>query len=115
VNLSIEDPKYFSAVSMAADKDGAAIEVRHQEKGLFQIGWADADQIDATVKIQESVDGTGWVDISGATATLDAASGTKAIRMPRDNVVGSYVRAVFSNGTCAAGTVTVKYFFQGAR
>lgn len=111
---NIELPTYLNAISMAADKNGDSIDVRHQVKGLFQATWSGADQTDATVKAQESNDGSNWTDISGATATLNAASGTKVVRMTRDNILGAYVRIVFDNGTCGAGSLTVKYFFQGA-
>lgn len=109
-----EDPAYLSAISMATDKSGAAIDTRHQVKGLFQVTWSGADQVDATVKAQESNDGSNWTDISGKTATLDAASGSKTVRLAPADLLGAYVRLVFDNGTCAAGTLTVKYFFQGA-
>jgi hypothetical protein len=100
---------------MAANKDGDAIDVRGALAGIVHLAWTGASATDATVKVQESGDGTNWKDVASASATVGAASGSAIIKLTSDVLLSPWLRAVFTKNTETTGTVTVGYFFKGNR
>ncbi len=113
MGYSNKEEVYWSAVSLAANKDGDAIEARNVSSGAVAIVWAGASATDAVVKLQESVDGTTWFDISSMTKTVGAASGSGLLKLTRDILLSPYIRAVLTKNSESTGTVTVRYFLKG--
>jgi len=105
---------YWSAVSLAANKTGDSVELRHVSSGTVEVVWADATATDAVVKLQESVNGA-WFDIASQTVTISAATGTKLFKLTRDILLSPMIRAVLTKNTETTGTVTISYFFKGDR
>lgn len=114
-----KEDTYFTAQSLAADAFGDWIDARHIKMGSFSLDWADAAATDAVVKVQQShskpTDGTGAFDISGASATIGAASGTALIELLQDEITCPWIRLAIVDNTESAGTVNAKYFFKGDR
>lgn len=110
-----EAQKYFDATDLSADLDGDAVDVREQDSGGFFMTWSGASATDAVVKAQESGDKTNWQDISSASVTIGAASGTDFIKLTADVLQLPYVRLVIVHNSESSGTVTAGYFFKGKR
>lgn len=103
--------RLLDAYTLSANKDTDALDVRHADRGAIVLVWSAAAATDAVVKLQESMDKTTWFDISGATQTLSAASGSKKFSLA--SVELPYVRAVLTKNTETAAVVTLKHFFKG--
>jgi hypothetical protein len=71
----------------------------------------DLDQADATVKIQHSADDVNYEDIVGGSITL-AAGDSAQVLTPVVDLGMSFYRAVYDNGTVAAGDVKVIFSFN---
>ena len=111
MGLLIDEKTHWSGVSLAADKNGDPIEVRYfKSMGLF-LTWADASATDAVVKLQFSFDGTNFYDISGATQTIGAASGSKLFEIA--TLAYPYLRVVLTKNTETTGTATIKFIMRG--
>lgn len=65
---------------------------------------------DATIKLQDSIDGLNWNDVDGATITIASGGSSNIIRYT--NFATGYIRAVFSKGTNSAGTLSAILFFK---
>lgn len=105
----------WSAQSIAEDANGSAIEVRNVACGSLVLVWADAAATDAVVKLQESNDGTTWVDIANQTKTIGAATGSHVFKLTRDILLCAYIRPVIVDNSESAATASLKYFFKGDR
>lgn len=91
-----------------------ALEVRELSSGCAFVSWSAAAATDATVKLQAAMTVSGpWEDISGATKTIGAATGTG--RLALSDVGFPYLRAVGTVGSETAALVTIRYYFKGAR
>lgn len=106
---------YVSGQSLAADANLAALDVRNQSRGCFLVTWSGASATDATVKLQESADGTNWDDITSMSVTIAAASGHKVFKLKADDLLLPLVRAVVTNNSETTGTCTIRYFLKGDR
>lgn len=115
MGYSNKENDYWKDQSLAVDADGDEIDVRYVTRGAIQISWSGASATDAVVKAQESVNGTGWEDISGKTVTIGAASGSDIWKFTADELACPRIRLVVSNGTETTGIATVTYFFKGDR
>lgn len=105
---------HWTAQSLAEDANGEAIDVRNVACGSLVLVWADAAATDAVVKLQESMDGTTWKDITSQTVTIAAATGTHVFKLTRDVLLCPLIRPVIVDNTESAGTASLKYFFKGA-
>jgi hypothetical protein len=76
----------------------------------FDVVTTGFNQADATIKIQQSVDGTNWVDVENGSISL--GSGANNYAMVITNVCHKYFRTVFAHGTNSAGTITSKLTFN---
>ncbi len=115
MGYSNKEDTYWDAVSLAANLNGDAIETRNVCRGEVQLVWTGASATDAVVKLQESVDGTTWFDISTMSKTISAASGSNLFKLTFDILLSAYVRAVLTKNSETAGTATIKYLFKGDR
>jgi hypothetical protein len=79
-------------------------------KGLLAVNvTAFAGGTNVTVKLQHSVDGNTWSDVSGATTSALTATGAVAVAF--NGFVGPYVRAVSTvTGTFTSLTVTTDIY-----
>lgn len=112
-----EEPAYWVEKPLAEDYSSVNdwIDVRTVSSGSFYLTWVDAAATDAVVKCQEThdkTDTTGF-DISGATVTIGAATGTGLIKLSA--IDSPYIRLVIVDNAESAGTVNARYFFKGAR
>ena len=110
-----EAPKYLNAVGLDADSNGVTVDVREQDSGCFFVSWSGASETDAVVKAQESGDGTNWKDISSASITIGAATGSDIYKLTADVLQAPYFRLVIVANSETSGTVTGGYFFKGKR
>ena len=106
---------YWDTQSLAEDVDGSAIEVRNNSAGAFWLVWSGAAATDAVVKAQESGDGTNWLDISGKSVTIAAATGKGVIKLTAAELLLPYLRLSIVDNTESAGSITVRHFFKGDR
>jgi hypothetical protein len=109
---NIEQRGYVGLAAMSASADGDAIDVRDVRSGSFFVKWSGASAADATLKIQESGNKEDWVDVSGKTVTIAAASGYSIIKFADADLQSPYLRAVFTKNAEATGPLTVDYFFK---
>lgn len=103
----------FNGVAMSANKNSDAIDVRDVNDGSIGILWSGASAVDGVVKMQYSLDGTNWDDISGVSHTLGAAAGYKILNMT--SLAVPYVRVNYNKGTNAAGTLTIRSMFKSLK
>lgn len=94
----------------SASFNSPAISVGHWKWLSFVFTWTGFNQVDATVTIQVSNDGTNWDTKSDAsddpvTYTFAAASGTHGISF-NGVVTEAYYRVAFVHGTNSAGTIS---------
>ena len=115
MSYSNKEETYWSAVSLAANKDGDSIESRNCACGEIQGVWSGATATDAIYKLQESVDGTTWFDVSSMSKTVGAASGTSLWKLTMDILLSPYLRVVLAKNSESTGTVTIKFYLRGAR
>jgi hypothetical protein len=106
---------HLDAISLAANLNGDAVEVRNCNSGAMVLVWSGASATDAVVKLQESMDQTTWVDIATQTKTLNAASGSNVFKLTMDVLKLPYIRAVLAKNSETTGTATIKYLFKGDR
>ena len=76
----------------------------------MQVITASFSTADATIKLQQSNNGTDWDDITDSQLTL--ASGSASQSLVVTYLASSFIRAVFSKGTNAAGTFQVILSFK---
>lgn len=110
-----KEDTYWTDQSLAEDANGSRLEVRNNSCGMFSLVWASAAATDAVVKLQDSVDGENFFDVSGKSVTIGAATGSGAIRLTAAELVAPWLRLVVVDNSESAGTITVKYFFKGDR
>ncbi len=115
MGYSSKEETYWSGVSLAANYDGQSIETRNVACGEVALVWSGAAATDATVKLQESIDGSTWFDISTMSKTIAAASGSGLFKLTRDILMSSYIRAVLTKNSETTGTVTIKFLLKGDR
>lgn len=106
---------YWSDVSLAANLNGDAIDVRCCGSGALALVWTGASATDAVVKLQESMDQATWFDIATQTKTVGAAAGTNLFKLTKDVMKCPYIRAVLTKNTETTGTATIKFLFKGDR
>lgn len=109
------DAAQTTAQSLAEDLNGLPLEVRNNSCGMISLVWSGAAATDAVVKVQDSVDGIAFYDISGKTVTIAAAAGSGAIKLTSAELLGAYIRLVITDNTESAGTITAKFIFKGDR
>lgn len=110
-----EQRNYLDAFSLAEDANGDWIEARNVSSGSFAIVWTGASATDAVVKVQQSHDKTTVFDISGASATIGAASGSSLIELLATEISCPWIRLAVVDNTESTGTVTAHYFLKGDR
>lgn len=72
-----------------------------------QVNATGLNTADSVVKLQDSIDGTNFIDITGATLTLSSGSSNNMFRVT--NLIGRKIKVVFTKGTNSAGTLDVHY------
>lgn len=103
--------KDYIAGNADTNANGATIDVFAVCKttAALQVIAAGLSHADATMKVQESNDGTNWVDVSGATITLASGASSPVLAWtPRCR----YARTVYTKGANTAGTYTSKIFYR---
>jgi hypothetical protein len=73
--------------------------------GAFQVSWASHNLGNAYAKLQTTVDGTNYQDISGTVQTFTSGSSSIVYRLT--DIGEPTVRFVYDAGTNTAGTVSV--------
>jgi hypothetical protein len=96
-----------AGTSAAASFNSSAIDTIGYQYLSVQINATSLSAADGIVKLQDSNDGTNWTDITGATLTLAAGSSPNMIRDTANT--GRYIRAVWTFGTNASGTLQMIY------
>jgi hypothetical protein len=94
-----------SAQSLAADYTDTARNFTGIKTVSYQVIWTSADAVDATVKLQASLDGTNFEDY-GTTYTMNAAAGNHAFAIT-DRGALQYFRIVYSHGSNTTGTMNI--------
>jgi hypothetical protein len=115
LGYSNKEDTYWSAVSLAANYDGDAIETRNIDLGLMTLVWEGATATDAVIKLQRSLDKTTWFDIASQTKTIGAASGSFEYELTPANLSSGWIRALLTKNTETTGTATLKYLLKGDR
>lgn len=92
-----------SSTVSTADFSGAAIEATGYRWVGVQFVATNLNTADGVVKIQDSINGTEFNDITGASITV--ASGTTSNMIRYTSFTGKYVRVLWSKGTNTAGTM----------
>ncbi len=91
--------------SLDANFDAVAV-LSYHKTVIVQIDAVGLDQADGNLKIQESLNGgTTWIDVAGANVTMAAGASSELISI--QDFSGKLLRAVWSNGTNAAGTIDI--------
>lgn len=86
------------------------INVLSYSMAAVQFIGASLDTNDGVIKLQDSLDGSNWNDISGMSLTITAGASVNMLRVP--NLTGAYLRAVWTKGTNTTGTVTAKIILK---
>lgn len=102
----------IESFTLSADRLSDKIDVQNCAKGSIAMTWSGALATDAVVKVQESNDGSTWFDISGATVTLAAATGSKKFAIDPDML---FIRINGTKNTESAAVCVFKTFFRGSR
>lgn len=76
----------------------------------LQMNATGLDAADGVIKLQDSLDGTNFTDISGASITV--ASGASINMIRNTAFTGKHVRAVWTKGANAAGTFELLLMFK---
>lgn len=93
----------FATANADTNRDSDSIEffTKGKTSMALQIVATGLNAADATVKVQESNDGTNWVDVSGASITLASGASYPVLSItPRCR----FNRYVYTKGTVSAGT-----------
>lgn len=115
MGYSNKEDTYWSAVSLAADKTGDAIETRNIDLGLMTLVWTGATAVDAVIKLQRSLDQITWFDITSQTKTIGAATGSHEYELTPANLSSGWIRATLTKNSETTGTATLKYLLKGDR
>lgn len=103
----------LTGTSLGANLTGDTFEVSNQSCGAISVAWSGASAVTAVLKVQESVDGINFKDMSGKTVTIGAASGADLIKLNQDEMLSPFIRVVLTKNTETTGTFTARYFFKG--
>lgn len=119
VNTVRTAPSYYEETLIAGGTSASAANITTSASNVlgasykyvaFQLNATSLDAADGSIKIQDSLDGTNFSDITGASITV--ASGT-SVNMIRDTAfTGKYIRAVWTKGSNTAGTLQGLLFFK---
>lgn len=92
---------------MSSDFDGASVKVeRALHLSVIAVVSSSSGLSSASVKLQESNDGTNWVDISGASENLTADGAVLVERL--SNFSSAYIRAVYATSG-GSGNLDLQY------
>ena len=94
-----------STQSLAASYTDTARNFLGIKSCSFQVVWATADAVDATIKLQASLDGTNFEDY-GTAYTMNAAAGNHAFAIT-DRGALQYFRIVYTKGSNTTGTMNI--------
>ena len=108
---NLEERGGISGLSMAADANGTPLDARGVVRGSVQYVWSGASATNATIKLQQSNNGTNWHDISGSSVTVAAASGAGLVEM--SGITTALIRAVFTRNAETTGTITAHFMLKG--
>jgi hypothetical protein len=103
--------KEYFAGNANANANGDSIEtfLLAKSTATLQFIATSLSHADGTVKLQESNDGTNWVDVSGASLTLAAGSSCPVLSFtPRCR----YNRFVYTKNSNSSGTYTSKIYYR---
>ena len=76
----------------------------------FQFNATSLNAADGVIKLQDSLDGTNWNDITGATITVATGTSTNMIRYTA--FTGSFIKAVWTKNSVSAGTISGNFLFK---
>ena len=111
MGFSNKQGNFLSAVPMVTSIDSESIDIPELGLGGCQVTWLGADQVDATVVLQVSLDNkVSWADIPLITYALNAAAGSKYLNLP--DLGAHHIRAKYTKGTNTVGAVSVHYLFK---
>jgi len=100
--------------SMGANLDSASLDALYFDKGAIQLFWSGADDTDATIVLQASLQPQlGWSDVPGSARTLLCASGS--VLWDISSYSYRYFRIVYTANSVTAGTWNVYSLLKTTR
>lgn len=113
MSWSNKEADWVLGASLATTVTSSALDLRDVASGAFQLAWTGASATDATFKLQYSVNGSDWEDVTSGSQTISAAAGAKIFRIDIANV--PLWRYVFTKVSETTGTYSVRYYFRGSK
>ncbi len=114
MSYSTKENDWILGASLAtAVTASTSLDVRDTASGSVQLTWTGATANDGSFKLQESLNGTSWADVTSGSQTTSGGAGTKVFHLDVVNV--PFYRYVYSKGTETTGTYGVRYYFRGSK
>ena len=94
----------------AVNQTTTGFEKPKYQLAAFQLVASTLDASDGVIKLQDSLDGLNWNDITGATLTVSSGSSSNMIRYTA--FTGMFIRAVWTKNSITTGTILGNFLFK---
>lgn len=100
---STEATAFAASTSGTVNQTSTAVDATKYKWIGLQFLATSLNTADGVIKLQDSIDGTNYNDIAGATITVGSGTSSNMIRYTAHT--GKYIRAVWTKGTNTTGTI----------